>query len=80
MTGGGEGVDGDAEDEPDAEGDADVRVVVVLVVVITAGSSDAGCSTIKSAGSPSCSADHVHSAASSKMTSRLMWTRQVVGS
>ena len=80
MAGGSEDVDNAGEDELDAEGDVGVRIVVVLVALITAGSTGVGCSTTKSTGSPSCSTNHVHCAASSKMTSRLMWTRWVVGS
>ena len=66
VAGGSEDVDNAGEDELDAEGDVGVRIVVVLVVVITAGLL-------------SCSAGHAHCAGSSKMTSRLMWTRRVVG-
>ena len=80
MAGGGEDVDNAGEDDLDAKGDAGVRIVVVLVVVITVGSTGAGSSTMKSVGSLSCSVGHAHCAASSKMTSRLMWTHQVVGS
>ena len=80
MAGGGEDVDNAGEDELDSEGDVGVRIVVVLVVVITVGSTGAGSSTMKSAGLLSCSAGHAHCAASSKMTSRLMWTRRVMGS
>jgi hypothetical protein len=80
MTGSGEGVDDTSEDELDAEGDAGVRIIIVPVVVMTAGSPGAASSTTKSAGSPSCSAGHAHYAASSKMTSQLMWTHRVVGS
>jgi hypothetical protein len=35
---------------------------------------------MKSPGSTSCAAVHAHCAASSKMMSRLMWTRRVMGS
>ena len=70
------GADGAGDVEPD-EG---WTTVAVLVVVITEDSGSSGSSTVKSSGSAGSVPVHAHAAASSKTTSRLMWTRRVVGS
>uniref|UniRef100_A0A0A8Z8L6 Uncharacterized protein n=1 Tax=Arundo donax TaxID=35708 RepID=A0A0A8Z8L6_ARUDO len=77
---GGDDADGGGVAEPDVEASAGAHVVNVLVVVLTAGSRGSDSSMTKPPGSTSCSLDHAHCAASSKITSRLMWTCRVVGS
>ena len=75
------GAPGEAgEAERDVAGAEVAPSSLVLLVVITAGSSAMDSSMMKSSGSTSWSGVHVHCAASSKMMSRLMWTRRVAGS